>query len=120
MASFLNRFMEQLWVLLFLQFSVVYVFQTKRKISSRIKENFNNISHRSQQLSVVSEHRLKKNHDLKWNDVKILDNEPNSKKRLIFKMIHIKTNPSNINKRQDTEGLNPLYDSLFKKLVKLK
>ena len=42
---------------------VVYVGQTKRKISSRIKENFNNISHRSQKLSVVSEHRLEKNHD---------------------------------------------------------
>ena len=35
-------------------------------------------------------------------------------------MIHIKTNPSNINKRQDTESLNPLYDSLFKKLMKQK
>ena len=42
------------------------------------------------------------------------------KKRLISEMMHIKTNPTNINKRQDTEGLNPIYDSLFKKLVKLK
>ena len=51
--------------------------------------------------------------DFRWNDVKILDIEPNWKKRLISEMIHIKTNPSNINKRQDTESLNPLYDSLF-------
>ena len=57
--------------------SAVYVGQTKRKISSRIKEHFNNISHRFQQLSVVSEHRQEKNHDFRWNDVKILDNEPN-------------------------------------------
>ena len=71
-------------------------------------------------ISVVSEHRLEKNHDFRWNDVKILDNEPNWKKRLISEMIHIKTNPTNINKRQVTEGLNPLYDSLFKKLAKLK
>ena len=98
----------------------VYVGQTKRKISSRIREHFNNISHRSQQISVVSEHRLEKNHDFRWNDVKILDNEPNWKKRLISEMIHIKTNTFNINKRQDTEGLNPLYDSLLKKLLKLK
>ena len=80
----------------------VYVGQTKRKISSRIREHFNNISHRSQQISVVSEHRLDKNHDFRWNDVKILDIEPNWKKRLISEMIHIKTNLSNINKRQDT------------------
>ena len=40
--------------------SAVYVGQTKRKISSRIKECFNNISHRCQQLSVVSENRLEK------------------------------------------------------------
>ena len=56
----------------------------------------------------------------RWNDVKILDIEPNWKKRLISEMIHIKTNPSNINKRQDTESLNPLYDSLFEKLMKQK
>ena len=94
--------------------------KNESKIYSRIREHFNNISHLSQQISVVSEHRLEKNHDFGWNDVKILDIEPNWKKRLISEMIHIKTNPSNINKRQDTEGLNPLYDSLFKKLVKLK
>ena len=41
-------------------YSAVYVGQTKRKISSRIREHFNNISHRSQQLSVVSKHWLKK------------------------------------------------------------
>ena len=43
----------------------VYVGQTKRKISSRIREHFNNISHRSQQISVISEHRLEKNHDFR-------------------------------------------------------
>ena len=35
----------------------------------------------SQQISVVSEHWLEKNHDFGWNDVKILDYEPNWKKK---------------------------------------
>ena len=79
----------------------------------------NKIKHRSQQLSLVSEHRLEKNYDFRRNHVKILDNEPNWKKRLFSEMIQIKTIPTNINKKQDTEGLNPLYDSLIKKLAKL-
>ena len=68
----------------------------------------------------MSEHRLEENHDFRWNDVKILDNEPNWKKRLISEMTHIKKNPTNISKRGDTDGLNPLYDSLLKKLLKLR
>lgn len=42
---------------------VFYVGQTKRKLKTRIKEHRNQINHNSNNISVVTEHRLQTSHD---------------------------------------------------------
>jgi len=57
-------------------------------------------------LSVISNHRLETNHEMNWNDIKIVDNEPSYSKRLISEMIHIKKQSYDLNKQSDTELLD--------------
>ena len=56
-----------------------------------------------------TEHRIDNDHDFKWNCVQILEKEPNTRKRLISEMIHIKKNRNCINEQTDTDNLNNVY-----------
>ena len=67
-----------------------YIGQTKRSVETRMKEHESNIRSTSNKLSVISEHRIRNNHDFNCKNVKILDKEPNYFKRLVSEMIHIK------------------------------
>ena len=93
-----------------------YVGQTKRQLGTRIKEHKNNFKQQNSKLSVISQHRLEKNHEIKWNEIEILDTEPNFHKRLISEMIHIKTQKNGLNIMEDIEPLNPMYFPLLNKL----
>ena len=75
-----------------------------------MKEHESNICSTNKKLSVISEHRIKNNHDFNRENVKILDNEPNYFKRLVSEMIHIKKEDNTINKQTDTTNLNAIYD----------
>lgn len=48
---------------------------TRLEDSTRVKEHINNI--RTSQLTVVSKHRLDYCHSFDWNNIEILDREPN-------------------------------------------
>jgi len=48
------------------------------------------INKRSGSPSVISIHRLELNHEINWNEIKILDCEPSYNKRLVSEMIYIK------------------------------
>jgi len=89
-----------------------YVGQTKRLLKDRIGEHRNHINRNSNQLSVITNHRQNFNHDFDWNNVKVLDEETNYKKRLISEMIHIKKQKHGLNSQNDTELLDPLYHDL--------
>jgi len=52
-----------------------YVGQTKRKLNTRISEYRNQINRKTSNTSVITEHRLRHNHDFHWYNVKIFDNE---------------------------------------------
>jgi len=52
-------------------------------------------------MSVITEHRLNLNHDLEWDNIKIIDNERSYHKRLISKMVHIKKQQHGLNKQSD-------------------
>jgi len=67
-----------------------YIGQTKRSVETRMKEHESNIRSTSNKRSVISEHRIRYNHNFNWKNVKILDKEPNYFKRLVSEMIHIK------------------------------
>lgn len=86
-----------------------YIGQTYRRLQTRIHEHKTNISKQSKYHTIVTEHKIDNNHDFKWNSVKILEKEPNNKKRLISEMIHIKKNRNCINEQTDTDNLNNVY-----------
>jgi len=67
-----------------------YVGQTKRTLSTRVNEHRSHIRRNSTQLSVITDHRLKFEHEFDWDNAKVLDKETNFNKRLISEMIYIK------------------------------
>jgi len=89
-----------------------YVGQTKRLLKDRIGEHRNHIKRNSNQISVITNHRINCEHEFDWNGVRVLDEETNYKKRLISEMIHIKNQKCGLNSQSDTELLDPLYHDL--------
>jgi len=67
-----------------------YVEQTKRQLRIRINEHISDVRKKNGSPSVISEHRINHNHNLEWDNVRIIDNEPSYRKRLISEMIYIK------------------------------
>ena len=81
-----------------------YVGQTGRQLHTRISEHRNQIRHKIQNPSVVTEHRVSYGHDFEWEDMEILDTEPIFAKRLTSEMLFIKRQRNGINLQTDTEG----------------
>ncbi|KYN05241.1 hypothetical protein ALC62_03844 [Cyphomyrmex costatus] len=96
-----------------------YVGQTKRQLKTRIHEHSSDINKTSKSPSVISNHRIEKNHDFNWSKVEILDMEPSYKKRLISEMVHIKKQTHGINKQNDTESLPDCYTNMIHSLPPL-
>jgi len=94
-----------------------YVGQTKRQLSTRIKEHINNIRLDPSKHSVVSEHIKNFNHTFDWEKTKILDTEPFFHKRLISEMIYIKEQKNGINCIKDTEMLDGSYFNILHELT---
>jgi hypothetical protein len=90
-----------------------YVGQTKRQLGTRVREHMNNIRLDPSRHSVVTEHRIEHDHTFDWKKIKILDSEPNYKKRLVSEMIHIKQQNNGINSQKDTEFLHDTYFHLL-------
>jgi len=53
-----------------------YIGQTKQLRTRLRHEHVIDINKKSGSLSVISNHRLENDHEMNWNDVKIVDNEP--------------------------------------------
>lgn len=51
--------------------------------------------------------------NMKWNEVDILDFEYNKKKRLVLEMIHIRKNPTCINKQKESAYLSTVYNNII-------
>ncbi|KYN04663.1 hypothetical protein ALC62_04467 [Cyphomyrmex costatus] len=90
-----------------------YVGQTKRKLSTRLKEHMSDIRKRTGSPSVITEHRINFDHNFKWNDVQILDIESSYYKRLVSEMVHIKRQKQGLNKQNDTESLPEYYSQII-------
>ncbi|KAG5311614.1 SETMR methyltransferase, partial [Acromyrmex insinuator] len=95
---------------------VRYVGQTKRQLKIRLHEHVSDINISSKSPSVISNHRIEKNHNFKWDKVEILDVELSYNKKLISEMIHIKKQKHGINKQNDTESLPELYSDIIHSL----
>jgi len=90
-----------------------YVGQTKRMLNTRISEHRSHIKRDSPQTSVITDHRLNCNRKFDWDNVEVLDEETNYKKRLISEIIHIKKQKRGLNLKKDTELLHPIYNEIF-------
>jgi len=96
---------------------VAYVGQTKRKLNTRIAEHKKDIKKTSNH-SVITEHRLKYDHEFNWANPAILDIEKHYNKRLLSEMINIKTQKKTINLQTDNECLQYAYIDILNKLYK--
>jgi len=74
----------------FHDYDAIYMNQTKRKLKTRIHEYTNDINKRIDSPSIIFNHRLEYDHNFKWDEIKILNNESSHSKRLISEMVHIK------------------------------
>jgi len=75
----------------------------------RLHKHVIDINKKCRSQSVISNHRLENNHDMNWNDIKIVDNESSYSKRLISERIHVKKQPYCLNKQSDTDLLSDTY-----------
>jgi len=86
-----------------------YVGQTKRQLSTKIKEHRNNYKSTTAKSSVLTQHSLQFSHSFDWNNIQILDTEPNFFKRSISEMLYIKEQLNGINAQTDTELLDEYF-----------
>lgn len=90
-----------------------YVGQTKRLLKNRIKEHMYNIKSDPSKYTIISEDMVNHDHTFDWDNIRILDFEPNYHKRLISEMIHIKEQKMGINSKKDTELLYDSYSDIL-------
>lgn len=90
-----------------------YIGQSKQYLHKRIyshKYNTKNLNHNS---TALTKHSLENNHSFNFNNIEILDIEPNYQKRLIHEMLQIKRHKNTINNRTDIENLSETYFNLL-------
>lgn len=96
-----------------------YIGQSGRYLKTRVKEherdciNVINPLKKKNNLTALAEHCEKTGHLFNFNNVKVIGQQTNLKKRLLEEMINIKTHKNCLNKRSDIEGLNTSYYNLI-------
>lgn len=90
----------------------VYIGQTARTLQGRITSHKSDIrtGKTACQLSVHS-NRLK--HSPNFHGIKILDTEPNTRKRLFLEMVRISQEDKSMNTKRDIDGLSTVYTYLL-------
>lgn len=91
----------------------LYIGQTSRALKARI------VSHKSDTRTKktscqLSRHANELKHDINYEEAKILDIEPNFKKRTFLEMVRITQSDFSMNSRRDIEGLSSIYTYLLK------
>ena len=89
-----------------------YVGESKRELSVRIKEHFDNYSLDDDKHNVVTKYR-KLGHRFNCKGVKVLDTEQHYHKRIFSESFHIKSQKNTLNKQEDSNKLNPAFSKLI-------
>lgn len=96
----------------------VYIGQTGRYLKTRIAEHKRsvrpNILINTKNKTALAEHFDQKQHIFNYDNITIVGQQQNYKKRLVNEMIEIKKHPTNINKKQDVEKLSVAYHNILK------
>lgn len=90
----------------------VYVGQTSQWLTNRVALHKSDITKKRDRCS-LTEHALQNEHEINWENIKILETESNTKKRLILEMYQINKHKNTINKKSDTQKLSNIYTYLL-------
>ncbi|XP_037028013.1 uncharacterized protein LOC119068513 [Bradysia coprophila] len=96
----------------------VYIGQTIQRLQKRLEGHRYNCKIGNKQHSALCEHLIETQHQLNWDDVKILCKEPKKRNRDVMEMIAIKTTANVINKQQECKFLSNTYNNVIKDTFK--
>lgn len=86
----------------------VYIGETKRSLYMRIKEHQYYVK-KNKKTSVLATHSNKCNHTFNFENVEVIDEEPNWHMRITSEMLHIHLQDAPLNCKEDTENLHSSY-----------
>lgn len=91
----------------------IYVGQTKRQLEVRIKEHKRTVDTRTT-TTALSQHAIDNKHYFDFENIKILERESKTNKRLTLESLHIKKNINKaVNKKEDSDQISSTYNILL-------
>lgn len=90
-----------------------YVGQTSQRLKNRLTQHSSDIKVKPNSCA-LTQHASQFNHKFSFNEVKILAQDNNNKRRLFLEMFHIQKSNNCVNFKKDTSNLNIIYNYLFK------
>lgn len=93
---------------------MVYVGQTIQRLHKRMDGHKYNVKIKNETHSALCEHLIRTDHQVDWENVKILCKEPKQKNRDVMEMIAIKTTKNTVNKQQECKYLSNTYNNIIK------
>ena len=100
--------------------TVCYIGTTKRPLKNRILEHKKDVYNPPDKWTALTKHAWHQDHTFDFDNVQIVDQSDNYRKRMILEMTHIASNPNTINQRTDTDNLSVCYNSLLNNRFKNK
>ena len=91
-----------------------YIGETGRHLSVRLNEHKANARNKTINMSGLSQHIVQCNHEVEWDDVKILCRENDFKKRKFQEAIAIKNDINRaMNKKEDVKVISNIWENLI-------
>lgn len=81
-----------------------YIVQTARWVKTRVYEHDKNINRKSDGNTVLTKHRIDKDHNFNSKEIGVLKKEPNLTKGLAHEMVHIVKYKTSISPRSDVNN----------------
>ncbi|XP_014235378.1 uncharacterized protein LOC106658073 [Trichogramma pretiosum] len=85
-------------------------------VTDEVRQEHKNTEKCKSVFAVYMEEHEKDDHQMHWENVKILDYENNLHRRKVAEMVYTNTNKNTINKQEDTELLNDIYFNILNML----
>ena len=86
----------------------IYIGHTSQLLKNRMAGHKSDCKHNAERC-MLAKHVQEKDHQINYNEVKILCQEPMYQKRLFHEMYHIYTQQNTMNKRTDIQNLSSIY-----------
>ena len=91
----------------------VYFGQTARRVKQRINEHRRDVDIKSTKTGLC-QHSTESNHRIKWDELKIVDREPNDEKRCFLEMSHIlREGDNSMNVQSDFKVSTKMYNHVL-------